>query len=100
MSHQVVTANKLRDGSVVYLADGGGWTEWIAEARVATDEAEAEAFMAEAERSAEERIVVGPYLIAVNAANGSLKPLSNRERIRTKGPTVRKDLGKQAVRES
>jgi hypothetical protein len=30
------------------------------------------------------------------AENGALRPVSNREVIRARGPTVRQDLGKQA----
>ena len=41
-------------------------------------------------------MVVGPYLMDVAAENGVPRPISNREVIRARGPTVRLDLGKQA----
>ena len=47
----VVTANRLTDGIVVYLAADGEWTEEIAEARVADTEEETKALEAEAEQA-------------------------------------------------
>jgi hypothetical protein len=44
----VVTANRLIDGIVVYLASEGGWTEEIGRARLAGTEDETKALEAEA----------------------------------------------------
>jgi hypothetical protein len=79
----VVTANRLTDGIVVYLAVDGEWTEEIANARVADDEAETKALEAIADNAVRERIVVGPYPMAVGLKDdGAIDPLSVRERIR------------------
>ena len=52
----------------------------------------------EAGRDAERRrVVVHPYLFDVTVAAGSIRPVKMREVIRAAGPTVRRDLGKQAV---
>ncbi len=96
MTSQVVTANRLGDGVVVYLADGGAWSERVEEARVAQAEEEAAALLAFAEGPEQGVVVVGPYLMEVAAETGAPRPLSNREVIRARGPTVRQDLGKQA----
>jgi hypothetical protein len=40
--------------------------------------------------------VIGPYLIEVTRAASGARPVSHREAIRARGPTVRPDLGKQA----
>ena len=40
--------------------------------------------------------VIGPYLIDIADDDGAVRPLHYREAIRSKGPTVRLDLGKQA----
>ena len=40
--------------------------------------------------------VIGASLIEVEDRDGVLTPIKMREAIRAKGPTVRKDLGKQA----
>ncbi|MFQ5953602.1 MAG: DUF2849 domain-containing protein [Kiloniellales bacterium] len=89
MTLKVVTANRLRDGLVVFLAEGDGWSLSLTDARVADEPEEAEAIMAVAEQAAVDRIVVGPYLIDVTADNGTVRPVRYRERIRASGgPTI------------
>jgi hypothetical protein len=79
----VVTANRLTDGIVVYLAVDGEWTEEIANARVADDEAETKALEAIADNAVRERIVVSAYPMPVALKDdGAIDPLSVRERIR------------------
>lgn len=85
MAFQVLTANRLSDGAVVYLDAAGGWSEQIAEARVA-DKAQAETLVADGERTAGE--VVAPYLIDIEADSGVPRPSRFRERIRAFGPPV------------
>jgi hypothetical protein len=53
--------------------------------------------MAMAERSVVDRLVVTPYLIAVEEGAKGLRASHIKERIRATGPTVRLDLGKQAA---
>ncbi len=98
MTAQIVTANRLGDGVVVYLAAGGAWSERVEEARVARDDEAGAALLAFAEGPEQGIVVVGPYLMEVAAETGAPRPLSNREVIRARGPTVRLDLGKQAER--
>jgi len=95
MTLQVVTANRLVDGLVVYLGDDG-WSERIADGRVAEDKDTSEALLVEAQRWVAERVIVAPYLIDVAEEGGTLRAIRNREVIRSRGPTVRTDLGKQA----
>jgi hypothetical protein len=79
----VVTANRLTDGVVVYLAADGEWTEEIANARVADDEAETKALETIAEDAVRERVVVGVYPMPVLLTDdGAIDPISVRERIR------------------
>lgn len=78
----VVTANRLVDGIVVYLAPDGGWTEQIADARMAETEEETKALEAEAAKSVAERVVVAVYPMPVEVKDGAVDPLSVRERIR------------------
>ena len=92
---QVLTANRLSDGEVVYLAADGAWVERIEGAQVlATDDEGTKALAtgAEAERTQK---VVHAYLFDITPAQ---KPVKMREIIRAAGPTVRRDLGKQATR--
>ena len=78
----VVTANRLTDGIVVYLAPEGRWTEALAEARLAESEEEASALASIAEHAVRAREVVGVYPMPVALKNGRIDPLSVRERIR------------------
>ncbi|MBI4182988.1 MAG: DUF2849 domain-containing protein [Proteobacteria bacterium] len=96
MPRTIVTANRLRDGEVVYLAPGGRWAERLVEAEAAESEPDLARLLATAEQAVRALLVVGPYEMPVERAEGELRPLSQRERIRALGPTVRADLGKQA----
>ncbi len=95
---QVVTANRLIDGRVVYLGLRGDWSERLAEARTADTQAEAEALLAAAEQAVRERQVVAPYLIDVTAAGGVVRPQRYREAIRETGPSVRPDLCREPAK--
>lgn len=88
MTTQVVSANRLDDGRVVYLAPSGQWIGALSEAEVARDERAAAALMRRAEAAIIERLIVGPYLISVTAASGRPQAQRLRERIRASGPTV------------
>ena len=78
----VVTANRLVDGIVVYLASDGGWTEEIGRARLAETEDETKALEAEAAKDVAARKVVAVYPMEVALHDGEVDPLSVRERIR------------------
>lgn len=78
----VITANRLTDGVVVYLASDGEWTEMIANARVADTEEETKALEAEAENAVRERRVVAAYPMPIALEDGAIDPISVRERIR------------------
>ncbi len=78
----VITANRLIDGIVVYLATGGEWTEEIGRARLAETEEETKALEEEAARDVDARKVVAVYPMEVAIHDGQVDPLSVRERIR------------------
>ena len=96
MTAQIVTANRLGDGLVIYLGRDGAWSEGIEDAAVAHGKDDAAALLARAEAPDQATRVVGPYLMDVIDAVGPPRPASNREVIRALGPTVRTDLGRQA----
>lgn len=100
MKLQVITANRLRDGDVVYLAAECCWKLWLDEALVAETEGEAEELLKIAAAAEKDQEVVSVYLMQVERVGETIKPLSARESIRAKGPTTRRDLGKQADRDS
>ena len=97
MTHQVLTANRLVDGQVVYLGPDESWTHRLAEAVVASDEGAADRLQAIAQRAVARRAVVDPYLFEVDTQDGVPRPLRTREIIRARGPSVRTDLGYQAA---
>ncbi len=96
MAPQMVTANRLVDGVVVYLAADGRWCERCAEGCVAEDAPSASQLLATAEAAVAACQVVGPYLIDVVPGDGGPRPRRYREQIRAAGPSIRSDLGKQA----
>lgn len=96
MSLKIVTANLLAGGNVVFLAGEGRWSSDVGEARVAEDKEQAAALEALARDSVARNVVVDPYLIDVERAEGGLRATKYRELLRTAGPSVRPDLGYQA----
>jgi len=95
MTGLVVTANRLSDGEVVYLAAEGRWTLCL-EAALVVGKEESEELLRRAERAVAERKVVGPYAFPVVPGPEGIRPTHMKEIIRAAGPTVRRDLGKQA----
>ena len=93
---QLVTANRLRDGIAVFLTRTGAWSEKIDEAALALEPQAAAALEARAKDDEKATIVTGSYLIDAERRDGRIRAAHIRERMRTLGPTVRLDLGKQA----
>jgi hypothetical protein len=92
---QMITANRLIDGEVVYWR-GGGWVPDFAEGEVLDDPKIAEAAKAAAETFVRDNQVVGLYLFDVRRTAKGIEPVKEREILRADGPSVRTDLGKQA----
>jgi hypothetical protein len=86
MQLDIVSANRLADGRVVYLAHGGGWSENIVDGRTARNAEAGMALLEEAERAVEDGIVVAPYLVSLTDDGGAFAPVHFRERIRLAGP--------------
>ena len=95
---QVVTANRLHDGLVVFLTADGAWSERIADADAVAGESDAKALMDIAKRAAAEARVVEPYLIGVEKTDGHRRPSHRRESIRAYGPTVQVGLNRRVGR--
>ncbi|HEY8948061.1 MAG TPA: DUF2849 domain-containing protein [Rhizomicrobium sp.] len=93
---QVLTANRLRDGDVVYWQNGE-WADHFADANVFKDKPSADAALEAAQAFVKGRVVVNPYLFAVRDDAGRIRAVEEREIIRSEGPSVRRDLGKQAM---
>ena len=87
MTGKAVTANRLGDGTVVYLTDDGRWSTRVGDCLV-SEAADGERMMDRAAEAEPAQHVVGAYLIDVEVADGAVHPLTLREAIRAKGPTV------------
>lgn len=81
---KVLTANRLADGAVVYLAKDGAWTRAFADAVRLAPEAAADAL---GTAQAQPQVFVAPYLVEVEG-DAVEKRERLREAIRAKGPTV------------
>jgi len=89
---KAVTASRLSDGVVVYVGPNGAFVERLAHAQL-FDDAEAETALAEISNRRTE--IASAYLIDA-ASTGPVGREALRESIRAHGPTIRRDLGKQA----
>jgi hypothetical protein len=92
---QMLTANRLRDGDVLYRK-GTGWVPLLSDGDVYPDQASADAALQAATAELVRNEFVAPYLFEVRVGNGSVKPVKEREIIRAAGPTVHPHTGKQA----
>ncbi len=93
---QVVSANRLDTGAVVWLGHDGSWVAPVAAAAV-VEGAEAENALARAKDSERSHVVVDAFLVDVVIEDGFPRPVRPRERIRSRGPSVRPDLGYQVT---
>jgi hypothetical protein len=90
---QMIIANRLVDGAVVFLAPGEGWTTAIASGAVIEDEAEAQRLLGAVKQLEARSPVIDPQAIEVMVEGAAVRPLEIRELIRAFGPTVRTDPG-------
>ena len=94
MTVQIVTANRLVDGAVVYLTPARGWSEVFGESLVLRDDVEAKAALDATAADVKAQVVVGPYLAEAEETADGLQPNSARERIRaSRVPTITPDQG-------
>ena len=90
---KVVTANRLREGDVVYQTADNRWTPFHHEAELLSDEAHAQLRLLHA--AAQKLIIVGAYLADAKAGPNGPEPTHFREEFRTRGPS-NYNHGKQA----
>lgn len=94
---QILLASSLHDGEVMFLG-ASGWERDHHRARVAYDADAASELEKIGQADYAANRVVDVYLADVEIdAAGAPTPLHYREKMRIKGPSVRRDLGKQAT---
>ena len=89
---QMIIANRLSDGRVVFLNDRDGWVSDIADGLLLDSKQDAAQTLLMAQRAVEENMIVDPYIIDVLAEDGRRRPVQVRERIRAFGPSVSQSL--------
>ncbi|MGL6208375.1 MAG: DUF2849 domain-containing protein [Paracoccaceae bacterium] len=82
---QIVTANDLRLGDVVYLTADDRWSRHHFEAELIEDEAHAQ--MRLLHGAAQRQTVVGVYLADAKQGPKGPEPIHFREAFRTRGPS-------------
>ncbi|HLH11948.1 MAG TPA: DUF2849 domain-containing protein [Methylovirgula sp.] len=85
---QVVSANRLVDGRVVYLDAQGNWVEKIEAAATFAGEAECAQGLEKARAAVAANLVIDPFAVAVIETENGRQAVSLRDAIRAKGPTI------------
>ncbi len=93
----VITANRLTDGVVLFQTADESWSEDFNRAAVLAGPETSAAALARARQDEASNLVVDAYAVPVEERNGHFAPKALREAIRASGPTNRRDLGKQAA---
>jgi hypothetical protein len=88
----ILTANRLRDGAVVFLNFDGDWVQTLAGAVIARSPDELRGLEARGVHDAARNLVVDPYLAEMREVAGALQPLRQRERLRLTGPSILGDV--------
>jgi hypothetical protein len=91
----ILVANELVDGDVVFRT-ASGWSLDHRDALIAGNAEAADALEAEGRAEMAANRVIDAYLVDVVLDGNGPLPRHYRERLRTLGPSVRTDLGKQA----
>jgi hypothetical protein len=84
---QIITANHLKGGHVVFLAEGGSWSPWIDDAVVARTKERAAELESKGNEQQKLNVVVGPYLVEARRGPNGPEPVHFREAFRQRGPS-------------
>lgn len=91
---QMILANYLDDGRVVFFTRDGGWSSDTTLAAFGEGEA-LDALLAEAEKSTANNLIVGTELVGARIEGDIAYPAHIKHVMQAKGPSVRADLGYQ-----
>lgn len=91
---QVLIANRLVDGLIVWLSEDGNWTGLDLPPLEVQDSPTLQRALASAHKDEENNLIIGPIAIPVAK---DLVPSLPKHKILLSGPTVRRDLGWQAT---
>lgn len=94
MNLQILTANDLRSGRVVYYTSDGEWSAYITDAQIARDELAADRLITKGEQAEQSQAVVGAYLIDLDPEYDLPVPVRFREKLRVGGPSIHQSFKK------
>ncbi len=92
---QMIIANRLDTGRVVFLGADNQWHTQADKAITATDETVLEDLWAKAQADLDANIIIDAQLIAAEKNDHVAMPSHIKHIIQAQGPTVRTDLGYQ-----
>ncbi|VVE27303.1 nitrite reductase [Pandoraea horticolens] len=92
----LISANRLHDGLVVWLDKQYNWVDDLTQAHV-FDAQELDQAQAAAQEAQAANLIVDPVPRAAEVGEAGPVPVDFREQLRSRGPSVREDLGKQAA---
>ena len=84
---QMIIANRLTDGRIVFLAGNDQWVRSIDEGLLLDGDAQSQ-YLPRAQQHEAECRVVDPNLIEVTVEDGRRRPIEIREAIRAFGPSL------------
>jgi sulfite reductase (NADPH) hemoprotein beta-component len=84
----IVTANRLRDGIVIYRDAEGAWVETIDQALILDDTTQAQTALEAARADERKNLIIDPFLAEVILEAQGPKAVTMRNAIRAKGPTI------------
>jgi len=92
----VITANDLKTGLVVYQMDDNRWSESVQGAEILTDKKTLAGGLSRAKTAEDKQLVVGVYEIEVEHTDGEVQPTRYRERLRAHGPSTHPEFSRQS----
>lgn len=92
---QMIVANRLLDGRVVFMRADGSWSAVAGDAATASDEAGVQALEGLAQKAADANHVLSIEVVEATEKDGKPHPAHMKFAMQAKGPSVRPDLGYQ-----
>jgi len=85
---QVISANRLSDGLVVYFATEGAWVGALGDATIFADAEAAKTALDQARSDVKRNLIVDPFLVEIVPKTDHVATVKLRDTIRAKGPTI------------
>jgi len=86
---RILSANRLRDGIIVYLSSTGEWLPQIDAAAVFTSQEASDAALAKARADIAANLILDPVVVDVTEGPKGKRAVGLRNAIRALGPTVK-----------